>query len=316
MKWLNELCGIPANSMLNVSIPKEKLIANIRTKFVQMAATRELDSIEDIIYHAIFRNVVERQVINELHIIEVKLREPKYIKAIAEAFQQAIPYLQVIVFSSGEKYLLFEADNQADAIMQHQFSDWVYEEELLIDYSFGIKRGPGTTIDPANYETWNYLPERLSDIFRAATYSGYLCMRRLIDILRIREMQYGKALIHPIIAKLIEYGKIEYFDDIPFVTWSDADSIYGRLFPYKFWPSIGDWRFGIDRQFEPLTASDFATYEEILDLLEEVESTISYSGYESDNYNAEDDEYNDDPERYGDDENYDYMERPRYDYYD
>ena len=43
MKWLNELCGIPVNSTLNVSIPKEKLVANIRTKFVQMAAERELD---------------------------------------------------------------------------------------------------------------------------------------------------------------------------------------------------------------------------------------------------------------------------------
>ena len=28
MKWLNELCGIPVNSTLNVSIPKEKLVAD------------------------------------------------------------------------------------------------------------------------------------------------------------------------------------------------------------------------------------------------------------------------------------------------
>lgn len=314
MKWLNELSGIPVNSMLNASIPKEKLVANIRTKFVQMAAARELDYIEDIVYHAIFRDVVGRQTIDELHIIEVKLREPKYVKIIAEAFQQAIPYSQVVIFSSGEKYLLFESYPQADAIKQCQFSEWVYEEELVIDYSFGIKRQPETIIDPGNSETWKDLPEKLSNIFHAASYSGYLCMRRLVDILRIREMQYEKELIRPIISKLIEYGKIEYFDDVPFVTWSDADSLYGRAFPHKFWPSIEDYRFGIDRQFEPLTMGDFASYEETQNLLEEIECSIPNCGYDPDRYSEEDDEYNDDPERYGDDDDFDYVER--YDDYD
>ena len=314
MKWLSELCGIPANSMLNVSIPKGKLVANIRTKFVQMAAARELDYIEDIVYHAIFRDVVGRQAIDELHIIEVKLREPKYVKIIAEAFQQAIPYSQVIIFSSGEKYLLFESDPQADTIKQYQFSEWVYEEELVIDYSFGIKRQSDTIIDPDNQETWKDLPEKFSNVFHAASYSGYLCMRRLVDILRIREIQYGKELIRPMIAKLIEYGKIEYFDDVPFVTWSDADSLYGRAFPHKFWPSIEDYRFGIDRQFEPLTMDDFASHEETLNLLEEIEYSIPNHGYDSDRYSEEDDEFNDDPERYGDNDGYDYVER--YDDYD
>lgn len=314
MKWLNELSGIPVNSMLNVSIPKEKLIANIRTKFVQMAAARELDYIEDIVYHAIFRGVVGRQTIDELHIIEVKLREPKYVKIIAEAFQQAIPYSQVIIFSSGEKYLLFESYLQADAIKQYQFSEWVYEEELVIDYSFGTRRQPEAAIDPNKWETWKYLPERLTDIFHSASYGDYLCLRRLVDILRIREMQYEKELIRPIISKLIEYGKIEYFDDVPFVTWSDADSLYGRAFPHKFWPSIKDHRFGIDRQFEPLTMGDFASYEETQNLLEEIECSIPNHGYDPDRYNEEGDEYNDDPERYGDDDDYDYGER--YDDYD
>jgi hypothetical protein len=237
-----------------------------------------------------------------------------YVKAIAEAFQQAIPYSQILVFSSGGKYLLFESYPHADAVNQYQFSDWVYEEELLIDYSFGIKRESAAVVDPKNRETWSYLPERLSGIFHAATYSGYLCVRRLIDILRIRELQYGKELIHPIIAKLIEYGKIEYFDDTPYVTWSDADSLYGRFFPHKFWPSIEDGRFGIDRRFEPLTTGDFASYEETLNLLEEIEFSIPNHGYDPGRYSVEDDEYNDDPERYGDDEDYDYMER--YDDYD
>ena len=309
MKWLNELSGIPVNSMLNVSIPKEKLVANNRTKFVQMAAARELDYIEDIVYHAIFRDVVGRQTIDELHVIEVKLREPKYVKIIAEAFQQAIPYSQIIIFSSGEKYLLFESDPQTDSIRQYQFSEWVYEEELVIDYSFGEKRQPEAIIDPKNQETWKNLHEKLSTIFHAASHSGYLCMRRLIDILRIREMQYGKELIRPIIAKLIEYGKIEYFDEVPFVTWSDADSLYGRAFPHKFWPSIEDYRFGIDRQFEPLTMDDFASHEETQNLLEEIECSIPNHGYDPDRYSEEDDEYNDDPERYGDDDDYDYEER-------
>lgn len=314
MKWLNELSGIPVNSMLNVSIPKEKLVANIRTKFVQMAAARELDYIEDIVYHTIFRDVVGRQTIDELHIIEVKLREPKYVKIIAEAFQQAIPYSQIIIYSSGEKYLLFESDPQTDTIRQFQFSEWVYEEELVIDYSFGVKRQPEAIIDPENRETWKDLHEKLSNIFHAASYSGYLCMRRLIDILRIREMQYEKELIRPIIAKLIEYGKIEYFEDVPFVTWSDADSLYGRAFPHKFWPSIEDYRFGIDRQFEPLTMDDFASREETLNLLEEIECSIPNHGYDPDRYSEDDDEYNDDPERYGNNDGYDYAER--YDYYD
>lgn len=314
MKWLNELSGIPANSMLNVSIPKEKLVANIRTRFVQMAAARELDYIEDIVYHAIFRDVVGRKTIDELHVIEVKLREPKYVKIIAEAFQQAIPYSQIIVFSSGEKYLLFESDPQTDAIRQYQFSEWVYEEELVIDYSFGIRRQPEAIIAPNDRGTWNDLPEKLSNLFYAASHSDYLCMRRLVDILRIREIQYGKELIYPIIAKVIEYGKIEYFDDVPLVTWSDADSLYGRAFPHKFWPSIEDYRFGIDRQFEPLTMDDFASYEETLTLLEEIEYSLPSHGYAPDRYSEEDDEFNDDPERYGDNDGYDYVER--YDYYD
>lgn len=314
MKWLNELSGIPANSMLNVSIPKEKLVANIRTRFVQIAAARELDYIEDIVYHAIFRDVVGRKTIDELHVIEVKLREPKYVKIIAEAFQQAIPYSQIIVFSSGEKYLLFESDPQTDSIRQYQFSEWVYEEELVIDYSFGEKRQPAAIIDPENRENWNDLPDKMSNLFYTASHSDYLCMRRLVDILRIREIQYGKELIHPIIAKLIEYGKMEYFDDIPFVTWSDADSLYGRAFPHKFWPSIEDYRFGIDRQFEPLTMDDFTSYEETLTLLEGIEYSLPSHGYDPDRYSEEDDEFNDDPERYGNNDGYDYAER--YDYYD
>ena len=313
MKWLNELCGIPVDSVLNVSIPKEKLVANVRTKFVQMAATRELDYVEDIVYHAILRDRQELQTFHELHIIEVKLQEPKYIKIIAEAFEQAIPYSKIVIFSSMGKYLLFESYADGEPVKKFQFSDWVYDEELMTDFSLGIRRQTETDINPNHWESWEHLPALMSSLFRTSAYSGYLCLRHLVDILKIREMQCDKELIHPLIAQLVEYGKIEYFDDVPFVTWSDADSVYRAAFPYKYVSSgIEDERFGIDRQFEPLTKGDFTSYEEVSCLLEEIECSLSYQGYDPDKYNSEDDEYNDDPEKYGDDENYDYVEH--YDY--
>lgn len=294
MKWFNELSGVSANNMLNISIPKEKLANNIKNNSVKMAAARELEYIEDIVYHAIFRDVVGRRTIDELHIIEVKLREPKYIKIIAEAFQQAIPYSQIVIFSSGEKYALFESNTQADTAKQFQSSKWVYEEELLIDYSLGLKRQSEPVIDLSNVQSWKYLPERLWDIFCVASDSEYLCLRHLIDILRIRELEFEKKLVRPVISKAIEYGKVEYFDDMPFVTWSDANSLYGAAFPYKNSCSIKDHRFGIDRQFGPLTEGDFASYEETLYLLEEIECSLPYRGYDPDRYSIEDD----DPKRY------------------
>lgn len=313
MKWLYELTGIPQDHALRLAIPKEKLLGNIRTKFIQSAVKREIEYIDDIVYHAIFRSEPALSYHGELHIIEVKLRDPKYVKSIAEAFDQAIPYWKIIIFSSGDKYLLFESHSDGNRIMQYQFSDWVYEEELLIDFSFGISRHPESVIDPDNQEEWSQLPELLSNLFRASSNSDYLSLRHLMDFLRIRELQYDKVLVRPVIFKAIEYGKIEYYDGMPFITWTDAHSLYRASFPRNYLGGIGDGRFGIDRQFDSLSRDDFHSSDDVLRLLEEGECAFLYHSYDPARYDFESDEFNNDSERYGDDENYDYVER--YDYY-
>lgn len=301
MKWLCELIGIPSDNQLDISVPKEKLVSNLKSRFTKMAALREFDNIEDIVYHTILRRRLAGKLVDELHVVEVKLHEPKYVKIIAEAFQAAIPYSQIIVFSSMGKYLLFTSHSQNKPIRSYQFSDWVYEEELMIDFLLGIQRQSENTIVENDWNSWMELLTRLDKLFYSASSNSYLCLRHLIDILRIREVQSGAELIWPIISSLVLCGKIEYFEDLPFITWSDATSAYLEAKPHlSVFSSIEDDRFGIDRQFERLTCFDFVSSGDTVDLLEEIERSVLYSEYASEDYDDgryygnSDEEYYDD----------------------
>lgn len=289
MNWFDKLSGIPSDNLLQTSVPKDKLITNIKSGALKNSMIRELDNVQEIIYHAIFRHTVSDEYAAELHIIEIKLFTPRYVKVIAEAFQKAIPYEKVIVFSSGEKYLLFHDHGQDFPISQYQFSDWVYEEELLIDPDFRTAQQPLADVATDDFESWINYPDQLSDLFRASQSSSFICLRRLIDILKIREINSGRSYVHSIVTQLVSEDRIEYFDEMPFVLQTDADQQYLRRNPNKFsWEHVEDRRFGIDRQFEPLTVGDLTTQSDVLELLADVESAALRPEWEDSTYDTDD----------------------------
>lgn len=273
MKWFYELSGIPAEDLLHISIPKEKIVRNIKIKSLKTAMQEELDNIEDIVYHAIFRQKNARQTVDELHVIEVKLYRPIFFKVIAEAFQRAIPYRQIVIFSSKEKYLLFETSDPKKSVEGFQFSEWVYEEELMIDCDLGVKREYERLITVDNPDTWKELPQRLRELFETG---DFICLRHLVDILRIREIRSQKELIKSILSQLIDKDYLEYFEDIPFVVRTNAESFYH--FTNQCFGNIEDERYGTDRQFEPLAESDFMTFSEMTDFLDRIHVSLCCSG--------------------------------------
>ena len=301
MDWLSKLSGIAPDMLMNISIPKEKLVGNLKNSLFKVIVTGEFGNVQDIIYHAILRETCSSGYSEELHIIEVSLYEPKYVKAIAEAFQKTIPYPKVIIFSSGEKYLFFHDYGLKNEISQHQFSDWVYEEELMVDYALGVELQAESACADYNLELCSNLPYQLEDFFHCAESSEFICLRHLIDDLKILEINTGKNYVRPILFQLINEDRVEYLNDIPFVLWSDANQQYHRRTPEKsaLTSSIVDHRFGIDRRFEPLTASDFTTTEEVMDLLSEAEGTLCYLEWDEDRYDdKKSDEYSEDYDDY------------------
>ena len=273
MEWLLKLSGISKNNLLNISIPKEKLVNNIKSKVLKTRTIQELNNIEDIIYHAVFREKRLPGFCEELHVIEVKLYEPQYVKTIAEAFQKAIPYTLIIIFSAGEKYLLFNSYNQGE-VREYQFSDWVYEEEITTDFDLGSQKDNVDTIAVEDdFLLWLDLRNQISELFEQAEYSQYICLRHFIDILKIREIQQEKDYVRPILSRILDNGMIEYFDDTPFITWSDADSLYRQLNPHSILVyGVEDERYGIDTKFKALFKDDFTTQHEVFQLLREAET--------------------------------------------
>lgn len=267
MDWLFQYIGIPDLNTMDVSIPKEKVTANVKTDLAKKAIIREFNNINEINYHAIIRGEKLDDFNEELHIIEVVLSEPKYIKPIAEAFQQAIPYSKVIIFASGDKYVFFNCSQFSSSISQYDYSDWVYKEELMVDFDLGVERQPAVRKDET--DIWA-LTQKIRDIFYDAEQSDYISLRHYIDDLKIREIQYGREYVQPIISELAGSDKIEYFADFPFVLRTDADAQYQKRKIYSSsFGSVEDGRFGIDRRFEPLTKSDFTTVDEMMLLLDE-----------------------------------------------
>lgn len=275
MDWLNKLIGMSPADLLNVSIPKEKMVQNIKSTFLQMALTRELENIQDIVYQAIFRQKISESLSEELHIIEVALIEPKYIKVIAEALQKAIPYPKIVIFSSAEKYLLFLSDGYEEKLLQYQFSDWVYEEELLADRFYGTVRDLDTPLQKCHEDALYALYFGIANFFDKAQYSEYICLRHMIDILKKRELQNGEDYVLPAISRLVNEDRVEYFGDMPFVLQRDADQQYQRIRGCPFGDvHIEDERFGIDRKFEPLRALDFTTQDEVMQILQKAEEAF------------------------------------------
>lgn len=300
MNWFNKLSGIAPNNLQSTSIPKGKLIENIKNRLLKNSTLRELDNVQDIVYHAIFRHTITDEYEGELHIIEVKLLLPQFIKVIAEAFHKAIPYPKVIIFSSGEKYLLFRDYGHDFPISRYDFTDWVYEEELLVDFSLGTDRQAVYEIAVNNREEWGEFPYQFSNMFSSAESSTFICLRHLIDLLKIREINSGRDYVRPIVTQLVSEDCIEYYNDMPFVLWTDADQQFLRRNPGKSsYDHIDDRRFGIDRRFEPLTEADFTTQSEVTDLLSVAESTALYLDWE----NNEHDQYDN-----SDSEDFDFYE--------
>ena len=272
MDWLYRLCGISPGELLNFSIPKNKPIAHIKSNSLLRSMLIDMENIDDIIYRYIFRHRSPNGPVKELHIIEVILTEPSYVKAIAESLHKAIPYSKVVIFSSQEKYLLFCADSDEKEISRRNFTDWVYEEELLTESCLHFENPTNNFSGVCNLDTIERLPVQLLSLFSDVSSNEYICLRHLIDILKIRETELERELVLPLLSALISEDRIVHLGETPFVLQRDADQQCRWLFDTVKFQSIVDMRFGIDRQFAPLRSDEFTSVSEAFQLLHAAEN--------------------------------------------
>lgn len=271
MKLIFDEEGFYSESRYNTTIPKEKLIEKLQTVPQKQKLYREIDNIEEILYHHILRTndpPAYPAYREELHIIEVKLHEPKFVKPIAETLHQLIPYKKCVVFSSGQKYLLF-VDAPNLEISQYDYTDWQYLEEILFEDNRVVLDIPdnvdedSATLEDVQTDVWKLFATHS----RGTSYSS---LRRIIDLFKIREERDGKNFLKASILELVEYDQVEYFNDHPFVEITHANQQYAKRNTQHFSSeTLEDNRFGIDRQFESLRKDEFTTNEETAELLEE-----------------------------------------------
>ena len=107
MRLLLNNDGYHIQDGMRTSIPKEKLLEKLKTVCQKERLYREIDNIENVVYQYILRVEPLSPNSEELHFLEVRLHEPKYVKPIAETLHNLIPYYKCVVFSSAKKYLLF-----------------------------------------------------------------------------------------------------------------------------------------------------------------------------------------------------------------
>lgn len=272
MDWFYKLSGISPGELLDFSIPKDKPISHIKSESLQRSMLIDMENIDDIVYRYIFRHKSPYGLVKELHIIEVVLTEPSYVKAIAESLHKTIPYSKVVIFSSQGKYLLFYADSDEKEIFHRHFTDWVYEEELLAHSCLGFENPPKFFPDVCNLDTIERLPVQLISLFSDVSSNEYICLRHLIDILKIRESKLERELVLPILSALISEDRIVHLEEMPFVLQRDADQQCRWLFDTVKFQSIVDMRFGIDRQFALLRSDEFTSVSEVFQLLHAAEN--------------------------------------------
>ena len=268
MRLLLNNDGYHIQDGMRTSIPKEKLLEKLKTVCQKERLYREIDNIENVVYQYILRVEPLSPNSEELHFLEVRLHEPKYVKPIAETLHNLIPYYKCVVFSSAKKYLLF-VDDPSLEISKFNYTEWQYLEEILFDENEITVDFPETI--GIREATIRGLQENVWKVF--STHSNgttYDSLRRIIDYFKIREKQEGKNLLRAAIREMVATDQIEYFNDNPFVEKEQADQQYvkinGQVYGYT---ELADDRFGIDRWFEQLSENEFTTPEETSELLED-----------------------------------------------
>ena len=292
MKLVFDSEGFYAESRINTTIPKEKLIEKLQTVRQKQKLYREIDNIEEILYHHILRTNDHPAYREELHIIEVKLHEPKFVKPVAETLHLLIPYRKCVIFSSGQKYLLF-IDTPNMEVSQYDYTYWQYLEEILFeDTEISIE-----IPDIADEDTVS-LSSVQAEIYSAFSghlaNSSYACLRRIIDLFKIREERDGKRILNAAINELVEYDQVEYFNDNPFIVISHADQQYAKRNTQLFsFSTLEDYRFGIDRQFELLSKDELTTPAEAAELLQNAIEANEGMGFSSPEDSFDDNEWSD-----------------------
>lgn len=273
MDWLIDLCSIPSNVVMDVSIPTHKLIKNIKTQSLRKEMQYELQNVEDVIYRTIFRDHADGENdYNEFHIVEIKLRKPQYVKTIAKACHEAIPYSKLIVFSSNEKHLLFCAGKDDKAYARANFTPWLYKEEI----DFYYDQVCGKYADGFS-KPWMRTLACIEEMVYEAEDGDYICLRRLIDLLKIREIKDDAEYISEILSQLAQDDKIALYKDNYFVLRDEADAYYDQQKIHLYGSSsIEDRRFGADKQFNLLETSEFTTTAEAIELLTKAMNTDLY----------------------------------------
>jgi hypothetical protein len=217
----------------------------------------------------------------ELEVIEIAIYEPEYHSFIAEAMMSIIPYDMLLIFVSGDKYLLMSnaggnfkecEANTGDAL----YTSWIYKEELEENSLL--------------YTSWNECYEKvysshdellaytlIEQVMRSFyalrdTFQGmeYLCVRRLIDLLKMREKDYDCEYVRPVLSLLYTYQEIEFLhEDYEMIALNYAESAFNEVNGRKYGCELEliDKRYCDDRYFRGLRENEFTTIQETLDLL-------------------------------------------------
>lgn len=208
----------------------------------------------------------------ELQIIEIEIDQPKYCTPILRAFIEAIPYAFLLVFNSYDRYCLVynDPEDHNNGFFQ---SEWIYEEELSDEFLDYVLE-QGDAIDEYDLQDDGVISDLLTrfiHLFNSFLLPKYICLRRLMDCLRIRECVDDQEYLKEVVEKLINYGNIIELDYLTYaVDFGDAIHAFQEVEGSPWGHVLVDDRYSTDRFFDAAPISDWTTMDEMESLYREL----------------------------------------------
>ena len=285
MSAIYDYLGLQSETELNLRLTKERVLQQVKIQTQKKKLSNELNNIDDIIWKY---SLKEEQcgVLTELQIIEIHVKEPKYCKPIMDVIIETIPYSLLIVFVSAEKYLFAYSGEDLEWNWNAKYicSDWIYGEEISGDFQSYLA-DEYTLSEIEQQEAMSAVLVQFVKLYHRYQNLEYMCLRRYIDLLKIREHVLDKELVFPVITESYNAGDLICSDDCVCIIYiGDAERAFQLVDNSKYGiHSLIDARFGIDRCFEELAEKEFTTTSEAYMIYQKVEINSLESMIDFDN---------------------------------
>lgn len=201
----------------------------------------------------------------ELLVFEFSMREltkcEQYMKMLTKVFQ----YSFAIVFITDDKYRLMLDDKYDLYEGERLDSGWIYDEELLDEFieNYFDDEFPLESVSDLNQFYSNY--EEFIDAYSSCE---YICLRRLIDLLKIRNIVRHDESIEKVINNLFMSGDLEMLNDyigVVYLGYAETSySIFGHTYTIK------DSRFNEDNFYAQLPSDEFTSMDECMELYKSI----------------------------------------------